>query len=158
MHRQGVTRNILIYFQSPPSRLHPCSDGAPSTDNRLRSLSNELALDTWSHMSSKRCQKYSLIFAVPYIVAALILLRSAINRHSREIIILWTCIVFMEFNTINAVPAMCNDISPALYWGSIEFPPQRHLPVSEWNIWVFGVMHRQGVTRNIHIYFQSPSS
>merc|ERR1711911_116494 len=60
---------------------------APSTDNRLRSLSNELALDTWSHMSSKRCQKYSQIFAVPYIVAALISLHSAIYRHSREIII-----------------------------------------------------------------------
>ena len=87
MHRQGVTRNIHIYFQSPPSRLHPYTDGAPSTDNRLRSLSNELALDTWSHMSSKRCQKYSQIFAVPYIVAALISLHSAIYRHSREIII-----------------------------------------------------------------------
>ena len=87
MHRQGVTRNIHIYFQSPPSRLHPYTDGAPSTDNRLRSLSNELALDTLSHMSSKRCQKYSQIFAVPYIVAALISLHSAIYRHSREIII-----------------------------------------------------------------------
>ena len=64
----------------------------------------------------------------------------------------------MEFNTFKAVPAMFNDICRALYWGSIQYPPQRHLPVSEDNIWVFGVMHRQGVNRNIHIYFQIPPS
>ena len=84
MHRQGVTRNIHIYFQSPPSRLHPCNDGAPSTDLRLRSLSNELALDVWSHMSSMRRQKYTLIFAVPSIVVAFMLFQRAIYRYPKE--------------------------------------------------------------------------
>ena len=85
MHRQGVTRNVHIYFQSPPSRLYPCSDGAPSTDDRLRSLSNGLALDIWSLMSSRQYQQYSQIFAAPSITVALILLHSAIFRHSRSL-------------------------------------------------------------------------
>ena len=84
MHRQGVTRNIHIYFQSPPSRLHPYTDGAPSTDVRLRSLSNELALDIWSHMSSMRRQKYSQIFAAPSIVVAFMLFQRAIYRYPKE--------------------------------------------------------------------------
>ena len=64
--------------------LHPCSDGAPSTDDRLSSLSNELPLDIWSHMSSRECQKYSQIFAAPSIVVAFMLIQRAIYRYPKE--------------------------------------------------------------------------
>ena len=114
MHRQGVTRNIHIYFQSPPSRLHPYTDGAPSTDNRLRSLSNELALDTWSLMSSMRCQIYSQIFAAPSIMIPLILPHSAIYRYPMTISgFFGSCIV-------KALPEIFTFISIALYRGCIN--------------------------------------
>ena len=64
--------------------LHHGCEGAPSTDIRLRSLSNELALDTWSHMSSMRRQKYTLIFAAPSIVVAFMLFQCAIYRYPKE--------------------------------------------------------------------------
>ena len=65
--------------------LHHGCEGAPSTDIRLRSLSNELALDTWSHMSSMRRQKYTLIFAAPSIVVAFMLFQCAIYRYPKTI-------------------------------------------------------------------------
>jgi len=114
MHRQGVTRNIHIYFQSPPSRLQPCNDGAPSIDDRLRSLSNELALDTWSLMSSMRCQIYSQIFAAPSIMIPLILPHSAIYRYPMTISgFFGSCIV-------KALPEIFTFISIALYRGCIN--------------------------------------
>jgi len=68
-------------------RSHPFCSAAPSIVTQMKLSSNELALDIWSHMSSMRCQQYSQIFPVPSITVALMLLHSAIYRHSSEIII-----------------------------------------------------------------------